>query len=438
MTGAPGVGNPTVNRHLLPILNTYLEDEPVVVINGARTVGKSTLLEQLARHHKRPVFDLDDQATRVLAERDPQILIQAEPPVLIDEFQHVPDLLRRIKTVLNRGADPGRFVLTGSTRYLTTPTLAESLAGRVAIVDMWPLSQGELGNVRETFLDTLFSDARSMVTSTLSETSRIEYRNRVLTGGYPLGLARKSQKSRERWYRNYLDTVTQRDVLEISQIRQRELLPLILRRLAAQTAQVMNYSSVARSLQLDDTVVRDYTSLLDIVFLVHRLDSWGRTLIRRSSTSPKVHVVDSGLAGWLLGITGERIDSLDPTVLTEYGHLVETFAVNELMKQAGWSETAVRFGHYRTHDGHEVDLVLETDDGRVAAIEVKAGSAVSGKDLTGLRRLRELVGSRFVAGVALYTGSRSYTYEDRLHVLPLDTLWCSPGSAELGFLDSGV
>jgi uncharacterized protein len=136
-----------------------------------------------------------------------------------------------------------------------------------------------------------------------------------------------------------------------------------------------------------------------------------------------MNVVDTGLGGHLLGLSVERLASRDPAAFTEYGHLLETFVVNEILKQASWSDTLLRFGHFRTHDGEEADLVVERDDGSVSAVEVKAASRVVGDDLKGLRILRERLGDRFLGGVVLYSGSRAYSPEDRISVAPLDELW---------------
>jgi predicted AAA+ superfamily ATPase len=409
-------------RHLAPVVEELMRDEPVVVVNGARAVGKSTTLRAVASTRAAPVFDLDEITMRRLAESDPTLIADADPPVLVDEFQHVPLLLDAIKAQLNTGLRPGRYVLTGSTRYLSTPALSQSLAGRVAMVTLWPLSQGELAGRTENFLDMLLARPAAMVSATPSQTSRSGYRDRILAGGYPIALQR-SGRSRTRWFANYLATIVERDVLEIRNIRQRELLPQILRRLASQTAGLLNISAVARDVGVDDSTAGDYVKLLDTVLLTHRLPAWGRTLGARVGALPKVHVIDTGLAAHLLGITAERLSSADAAALAEYGHVVETFGVNEILKQAEWAESAVSFGHYRTRDGSEVDLVAEAQDGRVAGVEVKAGNTVSGADLRGLRELRDKLGDRYVGGVALYTGSRSYTYEAKIHVLPLDSIW---------------
>lgn len=206
-------------------------------------------------------------------------------------------------------------------------------------------------------------------------------------------------------------------------MRQREVLPRLLRRLAAQTAQVLTVSHVARHLGIDPTVAEDYTRLLEAVFLVHRLPAWGRTLRSRVAAQPKLHVFDTGVGAHRSGLTADRLASRDPAALSEYGHLVESFVVNEVLKQIGWSDRLVRFGHFRTHDGDEVDVVLERDDGRVSAVEVKASSRLRDDDLKSLRILDRKLGRRFAGGAVLYLGPHAYRIDDRIHVVPLNRLW---------------
>jgi predicted AAA+ superfamily ATPase len=413
-----------IARHLQPVIAQRLAEEPVVILTGARTVGKSTLLTAYSREHGVPVTDLDDIATRRAVAADPTLFTSGRAePVCLDEFQHVPVLLDAIKAELNRDLRPGRFLLTGSTRYSTMPRASQSLTGRAHIMTMWPLSQGELRGRKETFLDDLMTDPGSLTTPEPSRTDRTSYEQMVLAGGFPLAIARSARATRDQWFRDFVDMVIERDVLEIRRVRQRRVLPLILRQLAAQTAGVLNVSNIAATVQLDGRLAGDFVSLLESVFLVHQLEAFGRTLSSRVGRMPKVHLVDSGLAAYLLGINDSRLAARDPSTLTEFGHVVETFAVNELIKQAGWSSVQVRFAHFRTRDGYEVDLVAETTEGRIAGVEIKASATITDSDFRGLRLLRDKLGTDFLGGVLLNLGQRSYTYEDRLHVIPLDRLW---------------
>ncbi|PPJ20009.1 ATP-binding protein [Nocardia nova] len=420
-------GRDLLTRNLQAVLGELLHEEPVVIVTGARTVGKSTLLAACAAHHGVTVLDLDDLETRRAVMADPALFVSEDrpTPVCIDEFQHVPPLLDAIKSELNRNLRPGRYMLTGSTRYGSLPTASQSLTGRAHVVTMWPLSQGELAGRAENTLDALVCDPSALVVGTPSISTRADYEQAVLGGGFPLALAREPGRSRNRWFRDFVNLVVERDVMEIRKVRQRQFLPQVLRRLAGQTGQVVNIANLADAVGLDAATVKSYLGLLEAVFLIHRLEPFTRSPTHRAIRSAKVHAVDTGLAAYLIGLSQHQLAERIPAQLTQFGHLVETFTVNELMKQAGWAQQEVTFSHFRTKDQQEVDLVIETETGSVSAVEVKASGTVTNSDFAGLRLLRDKLGSAFVGGVVVNLGQRSYTYDDRLHVLPLDRLWTS-------------
>lgn len=395
----------------------------MVAVHGARTVGKSTMVRVLAGNAGRQVVDLDDPETRDAVEGSPSAFAAAEPPVFIDEYQHAPVILDAIKAELSRDLRPGRFVLTGSTRYSSLPTAAQSLTGRLHVVTLWPLSQGELDGTEERFAERLLSDPKTLVTSAASTTSREEYAERILRGGFPLAVARPEGTSRNRWFDDYLELVIERDVAELSSIRQREKMPRLVARLGGQSAQVLNVARVAAEAGIESSTAEHYVRLLEAAFVIYRLPAWGTTLRARSAAKPKVHFVDSGLAGGMLRVTGARLAAAQPQAMTELGHLLETFCVGEVLRQVSWMESPAQPGHWRTHDGDEVDLVLERDDGAIVGIEVKAGERVSAAQFRSLRKLRDALGDRFLGGVVLHLGRHGYTQDDRLHALPADRLW---------------
>jgi uncharacterized protein len=415
-------------RQLTAVLARRLAEEPALVLNGPRTVGKSTLLHGLAKRLERPVVDCDDPAVRAAVRADPGRFVSGPGPILIDEYQHVPDLLTAIKAELNQDLSPGRFVLAGSTRYTTLPEAGQALTGRVDILDVLPLTQAEIdGNTDGSLVNRLIDGADVSLGAIASTTTRAEYARRITSGGMPVALRRSPGRSRSRWFANYLDLVVERDVLELSRVRQREMLPRLLRVLAARSAQVLNIAGAASVVGMEKSSAENYLKLLEAVFLVTRVPAWGTTLGSRVARQPKVHLVDSGVMAWLLGITPEKIATNDPAVLTEYGHLVETFAVGEILRQVSWSDAPVAVGHFRTSEAHEVDLVLERDDGTVFAFEIKAGTRVDQSDLAGIRALRARLGVRLATAMVLYTGELSFRFDDGTLVLPLDALW-SPAS----------
>ncbi len=396
----------------------------MVLLQGPRSVGKSTLLRNLAGAVGAELVDLDDVAVRDAVARDPGTFVAGPRPVCIDEYQHVPLVLDAIKAELNRDGRPGRFVLTGSARHEALPQAAQALTGRLHRLPVYPLSQGELRGAHEHLLEDLFADPAAVVAAARpSVTSREEYIDSVTAGGFPSALARASLASRNRWLDDYVRLGLERDVGELARIRQAASLPVLFERLAGQTAQVLNIARAASSVRLDERTAYSYLRLLEAVFLLYRLPAWGNTLTTRSTASPKIHILDSGVAARLLRLTPRKLAARNPTTLTEFGHLLETFVVTELLKQASWADWVSGAGHWRTRDGDEVDLVVERDDGALVAFEVKAAGRVPGEDFAPLRKLRDTTGDAFTAGVVFYLGARSYTFEDRLHVLPVDTLW---------------
>lgn len=398
---------------------------PVVVLAGPRAVGKSVLLRELGAEFDVPIIDLDELDTRGLVARDPTTFVSGPDPVLIDEFQHVPQLLDAIKAELNRSTRPGRYVITGSTRYDMLPRSAQSLTGRASVVAVWPLSQSELDGRTGSFLEHLLGDPGSIPTATpAGVTDRAEYEDRVLGGGFPLPLMLPAEV-RDQWFADYIALVVQRDVVALSRVRQREQLPRLLTRLAAQTGQVLNISEAARSVSVESSSAENYTQLLESVFLVHRLPAWGTTVGSKVGAAPKIHIVDSGLGAHLLRLSREKLARRSPQALTEFGHLVETFVVGEVLKQATWLERPVAAGHWRTRDQAEVDIVVERGDGMVVGIEVTASSQVSAGDGRSLAALANRLGDRWLGGAVLYLGTHTATLDASRAIIavPVDALW---------------
>jgi uncharacterized protein len=423
-----GVLTGLASRRLGKVVEGRFTEEPVVVLNGPRTVGKSTLLGELARRLGRPVIDCDELATRAAVRSDPARFVESDQPVLIDEYQHVPELLDAIKAQLNRDLRAGRYVLAGSTRYATLPEAAQALTGRVDIIPVLPLSQGEIDDIRETFVTRLLNGSGIDIAPSQASTTRDEYAQRSTSGGMPVALRRPPGRSRSRWFSNYVNLVIDKDVLDISRVRQREMLPRLLSQLAARSGQVLNMAAISGTIGVEKSTTENYIKLLEAVFLIYRLPAWGTTLGSRVTKHPKIHLVDSGVMAWLLSLTPEKIAQAAPAVLTEYGHLLETFAVGEILKQASWSDAPVNAGHFRTEAGDEVDIVLERDDGQVIAVEIKAGSRISGEDFRGLRQLKERLGPRLEEAIILHTGEHAYKHDDWVTVLPLDRLWAPEAS----------
>jgi predicted AAA+ superfamily ATPase len=354
---------------------------------------------------------------------DPATMIDQPGVILIDEYQRAPVVLDAIKAQLNTSGLPGQFVLTGSTRHESLPRAAQALTGRLARLPILPLAQCEIDGTHPRLLHRLFADHGAVLRHAPSTTTRADYVARTVRGGFPMALTSQSTGARSRWIDYYVRLTLERDVQELSRLRQAHILPQVLNRLAGRTAQILNTAALCESLDINKSAAGDYVRLLEAVFLVAMLPAWDRTLTKRTTVRPKVHMIDTGVGARLLRLGEDKLARRDAASMTEFGHLFETFVVNEILKEASWTEEVIAYGHWRTRDDVEVDLVLESEDGGVVAFEIKTAARVSGADYRGLRALRNALGDSFVAGVVLYSGERGYTYDDRLYALPADRLW---------------
>ena len=407
-----------IDRHLRPRVLEALDDTRVVVVLGARQVGKSTLVQSIAaRDRPATLLTLDDQATRAAASSDPTGFIAGlATPVVIDEVQRVPDVLLAIKVRVDRDPAPGQFLLTGSANILTAPSIADALTGRAEYLRLAPLTQGELRGAREEFIATMFAGRWPIIAGT--EVGRGPYATRIATGGYPVVLERPEHR-RARFFESYVDTIMQRDLSTIARVHDQANVRRLLSSIASISASLTNFDGLGRDLSVPANTVRSHLALLETLFLVTRLEPWSSNLLSRVIKTPKAYISDSGLLCYLIGADANRLAS-DANIA---GPVFETFVAVELMRQSAWEDDPPRLFHYRDRDGREVDVILERRDGSVIAVEVKAGASVSSTDFRGLRYLREKLGARFKAGVVLYTGGGTVPFEDRLAAVPLSGLW---------------
>lgn len=405
-------------RNISHLVAEALEDRPVVLLGGARQTGKSTLVQQLAQKGRSARYiTLDDAVVLAACKEDPQAFVDGlDGPVILDEVQRAPELLLALKRAVDRERVPGRFLLTGSANVLLLPKASDSLAGRMEIFTLSPLSQGEIEGRREGFVDALFSGDLRFKGKGEEKGATLE---RVLKGGYPEPLGMSSERRRDAWFGSYLTALLQRDVRDLANVEGLTAFPRLLTLLAARTGGVANVAEVSRALQMPHNTLKRYLTLLEMTFLLQPLPAWSGNLSRRLVKAPKLFLGDTGLAAHLQGISAQRLVN-DPTV---FGPLLENFVVAEVRKQITWSQTRPSLFHFRTHAGQEVDLVLEDKAGRLVGIEVKASSSVIGDDFKGLRSFAEAVKKRFVGGVVLHLGKEAVQFGEGLHALPVSALW---------------
>ncbi len=406
-------------RLAYPRIVEALEDTRIVAIQGARQVGKSTLAARVLADREGVGVTLDEPGALDFARSDPAGFVEQAPGglLVIDELQRAPELVIALKASVDRDARPGRFLVTGSANLLDLSSTHESLAGRVERIEVYPFSQRELEGAPGSFIDAAF-DPRALASHSSSET-RGDYIERVCAGGYFEALQRRSPRRREDWYDAYVAQIVRRDAPDISGLQRLSDLPRLLRLIAARMGSTMVWSSLASDAGIPRRTLDPYVALLETLYLVHTLPSWSVNLTSREVKQPKVFPIDSGLAASLIGSTPA---ALGPGS-TLAGQLLECFVVGELRRQQTWAAQRSTLHHYRDSRGVEVDAVLETPDGRVVGIEVKAASTVRASDAAGLTLLRDRLGERFIAGYVLHTGPSSIAIGDRIAAVPMDALW---------------
>ena len=396
-----------------------MADTRVVVVLGARQVGKSTLLEQVASAEGagREVLTLDDQTVRSAATIDPAGFIATlDTPVAIDEIQRVPELMTEIKLRVDRDKTPGQFAITGSANLLEMKQVKDSLAGRAEYLRLHPFSQGELLGHRESFVPGLANGSFPSVTN--APVGRKAHATIVAKGGYPEIQGRASNR-RPRFFESYVEGILERDLASLGDVADRVEVSRLLQAIGATSAAELNIESLSSSLGASASTIRRHIELLEMLFLIRRLPAWSNNLLARSIRRPKIHVADTGLLAYLVGADERRIE----TDLDLGGMFHETFVAMELHRQISWLDDRPQLFHFRDRDQREVDLVIEHRDGSISAVEIKSAATVHERDFRGLNHLKNKLGSRFKAGAVLYTGANTVSFGERMAAVPLPGLW---------------
>lgn len=392
-----------------------LSDTPVVLIVGPRRAGKTTLVRKIGGT-ERTYVTLDDQTVLDAARSDPAGFVRGLNEATIDEVQRVPELLLAIKRSVDEDYRPGRFLLTGSANVMTLPRVADSLAGRIETLRMLPLARAEIAGTGPTFLDRVFSGelqgaGQASVGDGLVQT--------VLAGGFPEALARASERRRQTWARSWLASVLTRDLRNIAEVEKLTELPKFVRLLAEHSGKLVNYSRFGSGIGVSHKTGQRYVNLLEQVFVVATLQPWHTNALKRIVKTPKLHFLDCGLLAAARGLTFAKLKA----DRREFGSLLESFAFSEILKLMTASDLQLVPYHFRDQQMHEVDIVLERDDGMIVGIEIKAAATVRSGDFAGLRTLAEACGERFSHGVVLYDNTELVPFGDRMVAAPLSCLW---------------
>ncbi|GGK65553.1 ATP-binding protein [Nocardia camponoti] len=415
---------PAVPRHAEAVVSEAMDDTRVVLINGARQCGKSTLVRLAGKGRDAQWRDLDTALTRQAALADPDGFVDVGEPMIIDEIQRAPELLLSIKARVDTDPRPGRFLLTGSARVLGLRALPDTLVGRMETVELWPFSQGEIDGKPDRFIDAAFAHGDELRHE--STVSRAEYAERIVRGGFPEAIARINEKRRRAFFSSYLGDLIARDITQLAEIERTTQMRALVKMLAARSGQLLAISTLSNELGISASTVTRYLALLEEVFLVKRIPAWSRNISSRATSTPKLAFVDSGIAAHQLGADARSLLRPD----SAFGGLLEGFVLSELARQITWSDEDVELFHYRTRDQIEVDAVLENRRGEVVGIEVKAASTVTDRDFRGLRHLAERLGDDFRVGIVFHTGQQTFSFGPKMLAVPISALWETAGLAQ--------
>jgi len=417
------MNSPLYPRFTEASLREALQDTPAVLIHGSRQCGKTTLARSIGKELDYHYISFDDDNQLQAAVTDPVGFVKSLPErTILDEIQRAPALFTSIKASVDQNRKPGRFILTGSANVLLLPQLADSLAGRMEIIHLRPLAQSEIAGQKTSFLRQLFdanfgADAQHSQCRHLGE-SLAEL---ICRGGYPSAIVRNTARRRSIWYRDYITTIIKRDVQDIANIHNLDILPKLLTLAASQTARLFVASDLASPFAISRPTIRDYLALLEQIFLIEQLPPWHSNRLSRLIKTPKMHLADTGLACALLGVNSQSLWQ-DKTLL---GQLLETFIYQELRKYADWHDEELKFYHFRNKDKVEVDIIIEQGR-KLSGIEIKAAATVTQADFKGLAKLKDSCGEQFAAGVVFYDGETILPFGERLLAVPISLLTPEP------------
>lgn len=415
---------PYIPRSIEQYLHECLTDTPVVVITGPRQSGKTTLaqhfLNRVEYKGKGSYLTLDDENILSIARSDPIGLLRSQSrPVIVDEVQRAPELIRTIKLLVDEDRQPGSFILTGSADLMTLPKLADSLAGRAEFVTLYPFSQAELKQSsadhhgKEDIICQLLAPdlASNFVLRPSNAPEYDEVVAAIVRGGYP-EVQQRSPGRRSRLHRSYADAIVRRDIKELFQLQKLDVMGQLLKLLASISSQTLNYANLGKAVQMDNKSVQKYVSALENLYLVKRIPGWHHNELKRAIKQPKVHFIDTGLLCTLRGINETAIHS-DKNLM---GSLMETWVCTELLKAIAVSEADCQLFHYRDKNKREVDFILSENNGRATGIEVKAGMTVR-REMFATQEMLIEAGS-IQQGMIIYNGDRVLPFSGNLIAVP--------------------
>jgi uncharacterized protein len=411
---------PYIERLVERTLGETLAGLPAVMIVGPRASGKTTT----ARRSSKTFVRLDREVEAQPFRDDPDsVLAQLLRPVLLDEWQRVPEVLASVKRAVDDDPSPGQFLLTGSVRAELLND-AWAATGRVVRLTQWGLTERELVGSAAVALPSWFD----RILSGKAEKMKVpeippkltDYVGIALRGMYPAVALQASSTLRKRWLAAYVDQLLGRDAALVDEHRDPIRLRHYLQAIGANTAGVVEHKTLFDAAGITRTTAVAYDSLLEMLFVTERLPAWHTNRLNRLTRSPKRFLTDAALMGPLLGLDARGVIR-DGDLM---GRLIETFVLGQLRPEAEIADDPMRLFHLRLDTGRrEVDFIAEAPDGRVVAIEVKSSSAPKPSDAVHLVWLKEKLGKKLHTAIVLHTGPRTYSLGNGVLAMPIATLW---------------
>ena len=398
-----------LKRTIDRLIKNALKISPVVLIAGARQIGKSTSVMQLNREY----IVMDDITQLDSAISDPQGYVErVTKPVTIDEIQKTPQLLTPIKLYVDKKRTNGDFLLTGSANVLNLQKSEESLAGRLIELTMYPFTAKEKNrDASSNVIDMLFT----MPTNSLKYDKKMAAKvpQFVLEGSYPLAFMMSRAKDRFMWFNSYISTYIERDIRSIGELRDIDNFIRFFNILAPRSANILNKSNIAKDSKLNSLTVDNYLSLLEKVYQIYLLKPYYENIGKTFIKSPKVYLTDSGISSHILNISSvEELES------SRYkGDVYETFVFAELLKHINYSENVMEFFYYRTQDKKEIDFIVKKGE-KILAIEVKSAKSVKKEDFKHIIDFQER-SSKDIVGIVFYSGENIVGFGEKLFAVPL-------------------
>jgi predicted AAA+ superfamily ATPase len=400
-----------LKRAIREELEEYLKYFPVLLISGARQVGKSTLALHLGIEN---YITLDDINIYEMAKDDPKGFIEnLQKPVIIDEAQRLPQLMITIKEHIDKKRVNGEFVLTGSASLQGFKDISDSLAGRIGIVELYPLSLKEKSQKEENIID-IFADS---LDAYILKKYEDDISKHLIDGGYPEILKIDNQKAKYLWFSSYIRTYIESDARELANIRNLDKFVKMYRLCMIRSSNLFNKNELQKEVGLDNRTFDSYFAVMEHTYQIQKLQPFFKNQLKRLIKTPKIYATDTGILNHLF-----QIGSKEEFENSHYkGGIMETFVYDELLKANSSATQKVELFYYRTSDKKEIDFILDYGQ-KVIAVEIKASKSVSKSDFKHIYHLQKEIPELFDKGIVLYGGERFLRLDENMYAVPFGFL----------------